>query len=211
MKAPFALALAALSTLPLRAEEPDFAVKTAEHQQGARKLSGEQDELAADVQQLAIEQTAPKVIELLKQCEDLMGEASERLSTHDTGGETISAQTEVIEKIYQAAKARQQQQQQGGSGESGGAMLDMMERMMGKSPASDQAQGSKPGEEAGDQAGKGMTGDSSTANGGVQGAGDGKEEERRVPKATGTAGKGLPEEFRQALDAYNRGAEKLAK
>lgn len=210
MKAPFALALAALSALPLRAEEPDLAEKTAEHQQGARKLSGEQDELAADVQQLAIEQTAPKVIELLKQCEDLMGEASERLSTHDTGGETISAQTEVIEKIYQAAKARQQQQQ-GDSGEGGSAMLDMMERMMGKSPASDQAPGDKPGSEAGDQAGKGMTGDSSTANGGVPGAGDGKEEERRVPKAAGTAGKGLPEEFRQALDAYNRGAEKLAK
>jgi len=197
----------ALVTAPaLRADEPDLVTRTAEHQQGASKLSGEQDELAADVQQLTLEQTVPKVIELLKECEDLMGEASERLAGHDTGGETLAAQTEVIEKIHAAAKARQQQQ---GGGEAGSAMMDMLERMMGKSPDADQA--GQKGNQAGNQAGKGMTGGSDSGNTAAQGGADGKSEDRRVPKAAGTAGKGLPEEFRQALDAYNRGAEKLAK
>jgi len=181
--------LAAQETEPAQASVPPVE----QHQQGSEKLSGEQDELAADVQQLAIEQTVQKVIELLKECEELMGEASERLSNHDTGGETISAQTEVIEKIHAAAKARQEQC--GGSA-AGGAMMDMMERVMGKQ---------------GNQGGKGKTGLSDTANAAVQGETGGNTEERRIPKATGVAGKGLPEEFRQALDAYNRGAEQLSK
>ena len=192
---PFILTLALAG--PLAAEEavpaPAAIPPIEQHHQGSEKLSGEQDELSADVQQLAIEQTVPKVIQLLKECEELMGEASERLSTHDTGGETISAQTEVIEKIHAAAKARQESS--GGSA-AGGAMMDMLERVMGKQ---------------GDQGGKGKTGLSDAANTAVQGEGSGKTEERRIPKASGSAGKGLPEEFRQALDAYNRGAEQLAK
>jgi hypothetical protein len=180
--------LAAQETEPAPAAVPPGE----QHQQGSEKLSGEQDELAADVQQLAIEQTVQKVIELLKECEELMGEASERLSNHDTGGETISAQTEVIEKIHAAAKARQE----ACGGAAGGAMMDMMERVMGKQ---------------GDKGGKGKTGLSDTANTAVQGETGGTTEERRIPKATGAAGKGLPEEFRQALDAYNRGAEQLSK
>lgn len=193
----FPIILSAVLTGSLAAEETEpaaVAVPPAEqHQQGSEKLSGEQDELAADVQQLAIEQTVPKVIELLKECEELMGEASERLSNHDTGGETISAQTEVIEKIHAAAKARQEQ---AGGSAAGGALMDMMERVMGKQGA---------------QGGKGKTGLSDTANTAVQGDASGKTEERRIPKATGSTGKGLPEEFRQALDAYNRGAEQLSK
>jgi hypothetical protein len=197
MKPIFTLILTALLTASLVAEEKETVPAPAppgeQHRHGSEKLSGEQDELAADVQQLAIEQTVQKVIELLKECEALMGEASERLSDHDTGGETISAQTEVIEKIHAAAKARQEQS--GGSA-AGGAMMDMMERVMGKQ---------------GDKGGKGKTGLSDAANAAVQGDAGGKTEERRIPKATGAAGKGLPEEFRQALDAYNRGAEQLSK
>ncbi|HEY8961520.1 MAG TPA: hypothetical protein VIM57_04880 [Luteolibacter sp.] len=198
MKALLPIILSTLLAGSLTAQEIESApaapvTSNEQHRQGSEKLSGEQDELAADVQQLAIEQTVPKVIELLKECEDLMGEATERLSNHDTGGETISAQTEVIEKIHAAAKARQEQS---GGGGASGAMMDMLERVMGKQ---------------GDQGGKGKTGLSDTANAPVEGEGSGKTEERRIPKATGAAGKGLPEEFRQALDAYNRGAEQLSK
>ena len=83
-----------------------------------------------------------------------------------------------------------------------GAMLQMMQRMMGQQPG-DQP-GQKPGEQAGDQAGEGQTGDSDTANQGVNGDNEGAKEERRLSKSSGRAGTELPQEFRKALDAYNK-------
>jgi hypothetical protein len=35
--------------------------------------------------------------------------------------------------------------------------------------------------------------------------------QRRVPKASGTAGRDIPAEFRKAFDAYNRGLQPDAK
>jgi hypothetical protein len=203
--------IALLLTLPVLAladDQPDLAGKIAEHQAGAQKLSERQDELAADVQQLVIEQTNEKVIELLEGVEEAMDEASGMLLEHDTGGGTIAAETEVIERIYEAAKERQKQS--GGSGEAGGAMLEMMEEMMGKGKPADQP-GQQQGQGAGDKGGEGQTGESDTANAKNGGVSGGKVEERRVPKASGKAGQGLPREFQEALDAYNRAAEKLAK
>lgn len=207
-------------------KEPDLATKIATHQDGSRKLSEDQDELAADVQQLVIEQTMPTVIEMLKGVNEAMDEASGLLVEFDTSGVTIAAETDVIEKIFEAAKERQkqrqQQQQQDGQqpqpgegqqpGEGGSAMLDMMAEMLGI----EKPNGNKPGEpqqgqQAGDQGGEGQTGKSNAANSGISGATGGKSEERRVPKASGNAGQGLPREFQEALDAYNRDAEKLAK
>ncbi len=185
----------------LAADDPELAAKIERHQSGAKDLSEKQDSLAADVQQLTIEQTNPKVIELFRQVEDAMDEASEMLWEHETGGLTIAAETDVIEKIYEAAKERQKQS---GSGSSG-AMMDMMERMMGKDPQSG------PGQKPSDQGGEGMTGESDAANAEVAGATGGATEERTVPKGAGTAGKALPREFLDALKAYNRGAEKLAR
>jgi hypothetical protein len=49
------------------------------HEEASRQLADEQDELSADVQQLVIEQTNPKVIELLAEVEDIMDEATDRL------------------------------------------------------------------------------------------------------------------------------------
>ncbi len=181
-------------------EATDAKSMMAKHAEGAEKLADEQDELSADVQQLILEQTAPQVIELLKKVDDIMGETTDYLAEYDTGGEPIAAQTEIIEKIHEAAKARQQQQ--GGSKE-GGAMMDMMERMMGKKEG--EGQGKKPGDKPGDTGGQGKTGDSDAANEADGGASGGNAGERKVPKAGGTAGKSLPSEFQQALDAYNRG------
>lgn len=205
------LLILTLPTLCLAAEE-DLATKIASHQDGSRKLSEQQDELAADVQQLIIEQTHPKVIEMLEAVEESMDEASGLLLEFDTGGITIAAETDVIEKIFEAAKERQKQQGQkpGQEGqEPGSAMMDMMQRMMGKDPG-DQP-GDKPGQQPSDKGGAGMTGDSDSANSAGGAAGKTKSEERRIPKSSGTAGQGLPREFQEALDAYNRAAEKLAK
>lgn len=177
------------------------------HREGSNKVADKQDELAADVQQLVIEQTVPQVIELLNDVEKIMDEATDQLAGSDTGGRTIAAQTEIIEKIHAAAKEKQKQQ---GSGQSGEAMMDMMERMMGKKPEGDQKGNGKDGE-ASDQGGLGVTGQSDAANDNNASASGGKSEARRIPKAGGNAGHALPEEFRKALDAYNRGAEQKVK
>ncbi len=193
---------------PLSAEEESLEVKQASHEQGSAKIADLQDELSADVQQLVIEQTSAQVIELLNQVDTIMDEATDRLAAYDTGGETIAAQTEIIETIHAAATAKQQQQ---GAGKSGSAMMDMMERMMGKKPEGDGKEGEKKGEVPGTKAGEGQTGLSDNPNAQTGGESTAKDEARRVPKAAGSAGRTLPEEFQQALDAYNRGVEQKVK
>jgi hypothetical protein len=85
-------------------------------------------------------------------------------------------------------------------------MMEMMKRMMGEGAEGDEK---KPGKKPGSKPGDGQTGDSDTANSAVTGNGEGeKSQERRVPKASGTAGQDFPEEYRKALDAYNRALTK---
>jgi hypothetical protein len=203
-----------ISLLLIAAALPAFSEGKAEsaaemlerHAEGSEKLADEQDELSADVQQLVIEQTVQQVIDLLTEVEGIMDETTDYLAETETGGTTIAAQTEIIEKIHQAAKAKQQS---GGAGESGSAMMDMMERMMGKKEGEGEGEGKGKGkgDKPSDQAGQGQTGDSDSANDADGGNAGGKTEERTVPKAAGNAGKSLPREFQQALDAYNRGLE----
>ncbi len=193
----------------LCAEEQNITKEQAleQHAKGAEKVAEEQDELSATVQQLVMEQTMPEVIELLSEVEDIMDETTDYLSEPDTGGRTIAAQTEIIEKIHQAAKKKQQQ---GGGGQAGSAMMDMMERMMGKGEG--QGKANEKGEgQSGDKAGQGGSGNSNSDNELSGGPNSGKTEERRVPKAAGQAGKNLPNEFQSALDAYNRGLEEMGK
>lgn len=200
-------ALLLLAPVLAVAEEARQSPALAEHRDGANKVADQQDELSADVQQLTIEQTVPKVIELLNEVEKIMDEATDQLAAADTGGSTLAAQTEIIEKIHAAAKEKQKQE---GSGQSGSAMMDMMERMMGKEPDGDK-EGKGKGEKPGDTAGEGAAGLSDQANEAGGGQTSGKSEARRVPKASGTGGQHLPEEFRKAMDAYNRGAEQKVK
>ncbi|MDB4364316.1 hypothetical protein N9Z09_03295, partial [Akkermansiaceae bacterium] len=76
------------------------------HDKGSEKLADDQDSVSADVQELIDEQTNAKVIQLLTQVETLMAETTDRLEEKNTGGETIAIQTEIIEKIYEAAKEK---------------------------------------------------------------------------------------------------------
>ena len=71
----------------------------AKHHEGSTKVADDQDELSADVQQLTIEQTIPKVITLFKEVESIMDEATDWLAEYDTGGRTLAAQTDVIETV----------------------------------------------------------------------------------------------------------------
>ena len=197
--------LAATATAGSEEIGREMESKLEKHSIGSEKLADEQDELSADVQQLVMEQTVRQVIELLSEVEGIMDETTDYLAELETGGVTLAAQTEIIEKIHQAAKAKQQQS---GSGEASGAMMEMMEMMMGKQPGSAPGEGKEGrGEGAGEKGGEGQTGESDAENSGIGGALGENGEERRVPKASGRAGKGLPEEFQEALDAYNRGLE----
>ena len=81
----------------------------AKHREGSQNLAGEQDELSADVQDLIEEQTNEKVIALLEGVEEIMAEVIGSLDEPNTSGTTIAAETEIIEKIFEAAKQRAQQ------------------------------------------------------------------------------------------------------
>lgn len=205
--------LSLIATAALTAEDRPKADTPEKHKEASEKVAEDQDELSADVQQLVIEQTVPKVIELFNEAEKIMDEATDRLDEADTGGETIAAQTEVIEKIHEAAKERQKQSKNG-QGKSGGAMMDMMDRMVEGEKEGDKegkAKGKGKGKKPGQEGGEGQTGESDTANEGIDPGAGGKSEIRRVPKAGGAATLEIPAEFRKAFDAYNRGAEKKAK
>lgn len=197
--------LCMLFPLALEAQETAPEDAKAKHQEGSAKIADEQDELSADVEQLVTEQTIPKVIQLLNEVEDIMDEATENLSGANTGGDTLAAQTEIIEKIHAAAKEKQSS----GSGKSGSAMMDMMERMMGKRNDDGKPQKGKKSDDK--KGGGGVNGESETGNEATAGTAGGKSEQRRVPKAAGSAGAEIPGEFRKAFDAYNRGAEKKVK
>ncbi len=191
----------------LTAEQNPPATGTTQHQQGAAQVADDQDELAADVQQLTIEQTEPKVIKLLDDVKSIMHEASDRLAKADTGGETLAAQTEIIEKIHTAAKEKQNQ---GGGGQSGSAMMDMMERMLGKSPAGE-SPGKGPGGSPTAPGSNDPSNSSAPHNQASKNPASGKNQARRVPKAAGSTTVEIPAEFKPAFDAYNRGAEQKIK
>ncbi len=90
---------------PLTKEEVSQGIQ--KHSEGAKKLSAEQDELSADVQDLIDEQTDAEVIKLLREIEVIMGDATDLLEQKKTDGATIATETEVIEKIFEAAKKKQ--------------------------------------------------------------------------------------------------------
>jgi len=194
----FVFLLSAL--LPVWAEDGPVPGK---YHEESNKVANDQDELSADVQQLVIEQTVPEVIKLLDEVQDLMDEVTDSLAKGNTGGDTMAAQTVIIEKINQAAQKRQEKQ---GGGEAGSAMLDMMQRMMGKEP------GQTPAEMPDKGGPTSKNGASETANDASSGTSSDQEtEQRRVPKATGSAGSAMPPEFQKAMDAYNRGMEEKQK
>ena len=193
-------------------QEMEASIK--KYEVSAKKLSLEQDDLSADVQDLIDEQTNPKVVKLLAEIEIVMGEATDNLEQANTDGSTIAIQTEVIEKIFEAAKKKKQQS--GGeskdSEKSMDSMLEMMKNMMegGKDVGKKPGQGKKPGEGEGDTPGGGGKGSGSGS--GQTGNPDNTAEnsERRVPKNSGNSGGSLPREFQKAMDAYNKGVKDSA-
>lgn len=204
------------------AAAPDSAPEySAKHKETAAKLAGQQDELQADTSDLIMGETNEEVVELLKKCRHAMNDAVDLLEIYNTGGQTLAAQSEVIELIYQAAKAKMTNA--GGEPKPGGqALMDMLRQLLGMdsdSQAMEQQEGDGEGQgkgENGSQKGKGnnpghgadgKSNMASTQEKGISNP-DMATETRSVPKSTGMSADDMPAEFRKALDAYNKTLQK---
>ena len=123
----FIAAYAAITSITCLANEPSNKKETGteaieenvqqslkQHGEKAQSLAIEQDELSADVQDLIDEQTDAEVIGILREIEVIMADATDLLEQKNTGGATIATETEVIEKIFEAAKKKQQNQKKDG-------------------------------------------------------------------------------------------------
>lgn len=87
-----------------------------------------------------------------------------------------------------------------------GAMLEMMQQMMGNKPGPKPAEGKNPAETQ--QGGQGVKKASNSANTKNSGKTNTESKEgRRVPRAAGKSGTKLPAEFQKALDGYNKKAQ----
>lgn len=203
-------------SLPCAAADstPEYSAK---HKEMASKLAGQQDELQADTSDLIMGETNEEVVELLKKCRHAMNDAVDLLEVYHTGGQTLAAQSEVIELIYQAAKAKMTNA--GGEPKPGGeALMDMLRQLLGMDSDS-QAMAQQEGEgegQGGSQKGKGTTpghgadGKSNMLSAQEKGVSnpDMAAESRSVPKSTGMSAEDMPAEFRKALDAYNKTLQK---
>jgi len=170
-----------------------------DHTKSSYNLSIDQDELNADLQELIDSQTNEQVILFLKQAEALMAEVTDNLEENDTTNKTIGAETEVIEKIYEAAK--QKSQESSGSKESKENMGKMLEDFKngGKfKPNSGKGEGEEAGNASPERDG---TSDADTERTTTTQSNDATHE-RRLQKQTGPSGANLPSEYNKALEAY---------
>lgn len=200
------------------AAAPEYSPK---HKETASKLAGQQDELQADTSDLIMGETNEEVVDLLKKCRHAMNDAVDLLEVYNTGGQTLAAQSDVIELIYQTAKAKMTGA--GGQPKPGGqALMDMLRQLLGMdgdSQPAEQQEGEGEGEGEGqsgfqkgkgNKPGEGADGKSNMASTQEKGVSnpDMAAETRSVPKSTGMSADDMPSEFRQALDAYNKTLQK---
>ena len=89
-------------SLPCAAAPAPAPEYSAKHKETASKLAVQQDELQADTSDLILGETNEEVVELLKKCRHAMNDAVDLLEVYNTGGQTLAAQSDVIELIYQA-------------------------------------------------------------------------------------------------------------
>ncbi len=166
------------------------------------ELSEKQDYLSGDVQELVELQTQEKVIQKLEEVETNMVEATLNLIDGDTSGETIAIQTEIIEKAYEAAKAKQDSKNSKSGTDK--ALMEMLRKMLGKE---EEAQPSKSkGSSSGKAGGKGQEGEANSGNEASSTASSTLPigSTRSVPSAAPTAGQLLPAEFQELVDDYNK-------
>ena len=164
-----------------------------DHTSQASALASEQWTVGRSVAGILATVFQPAVQQRLHQAAKAIDDAGKLLDQANTSGETIAAQTEVIELLGQAAKSSGQ-----GAGKSAGmeALADMLEEMqIGNSP------GGNP-----------IGGTSSLASQKAKGAADRDDaEDRNIDKTSGLAHDDLPAEFRDALGYFFEQREVLLK
>ena len=204
-------------SLPCAAAPDSTPEYSARHKETAAKLAIQQDELQADTSDLLLGETNEEVVELLKKCRHSMNDAVELLAVYNTGGQTLAAQSDVIELIYQAAKAKMT----GADGQpkpGGQALMDMMRQLLGMDSnvqSEERQEGNGKEQEDsqrdnGKNPGRGANGKSHMASERNKGVShpDMATESRSVPKSAGMSADDMPSEFRKALDAYNKTLQK---
>lgn len=181
-------------SLPCAAAPAPAPEYSAKHKETASKLAVQQDELQADTSDLILGETNEEVVELLKKCRHAMNDAVDLLEVYNTGGQTLAAQSDVIELIYQAAKAKMT----GADGQpkpGGRALMDMLRQLLGMdhdAQSAEQQEGDEKGQEgsqkgSGNNSGRGTNGKSNMASSRIKGVSnpDTAVETRSVPKSTG--------------------------
>ncbi|QQL44032.1 hypothetical protein [Sulfuriroseicoccus oceanibius] len=177
-------------------ELPEFEAR-------AKALAERQDELSMRLQDLSWKWADDEIVTFLEEIDFALLDARDLLEDGVVGGETIAAENDAIEKIYQAAKQQQQQQQQEGDPSSSlGAMMDQLDYMTGKKKGDKPGDGEGEGDGAGQSPGEGggngaeTTGNlpNSEASGEVAAT-------RTVPKGGGISPAMIPSEFREGMEA----------
>ncbi len=222
------LLISSLLALPaLSADAPTDNVAPAQYSEKHKDISADlaelQDELQADASDLIMDETKKETVDLLKKCRKAMNDAIDNLELYNTGGETLAAQSDVIELIYQASKSKMQ----GADGKpkpGSKGMMDMLRQMLGMDSSGEDQEGGEQqngdGEgdskqqgkkkETGKKPGQGADGKSNMAANQERGISDPDtmKENRTVPKSTGIGTQDMPSEFREALEAYNKTLQK---
>ncbi len=119
-----------------------------------------------------------------------MADARQLLAKPDTGGETIGAETEVIELLSATVEQSSQSARGGSSSSQMQALMRMLQRM---------AQSGQSGQRPGGNWTGGTTDTASPSTSGEAGAGRGR---REIEKAGGRDTSAWPVEFRDALEGY---------
>lgn len=158
--------------------------------ESATRLGRIQDNLGEQIRKISDRYSSPQLAALLEQVNAAMGDAAQLLYKPQTDGETIAAETEVIELLSAACEGA------GGGGGSSGIMAMLMQML-----------GMGAGTSGGGSTQGGTTDQPAT---GTQGATAGAQPDpRHVDKATGRSEAALPAEFREALEGYFETMEQM--
>ncbi len=156
----------------------------------SRALAGEQMLVGKDIHDLMEAYPIPLLHQILGQADRAVADATGLLNRPYTGGETVAAETEVIEILANAGQSCC------GAGASAG-MMAMMQMMMSMSIG--QSPGGNPGGGFSDQANEDVAGEAEGS----------RADDRSVQKASGRSLSEFPAEFREALGKYFEAVEQI--
>lgn len=162
-----------------------------DYNEAAQVLAQEQRDLGFAVAALLARVFGPEVQMRLRAAGSAMNDAALLLEKPETGGETIAAETEVIELLGSAAKSASQMSGNSKGMEALAELLTLME--VGNSP------GGNPEGAASNLASRATAGAANEDN----------REQRQIEKTTGYQNDSFPEEFREALGKFFEAREAL--